>query len=210
MKIVCPTITAENAHTYREQVERVCPFARHVHLDLMDGKFAPNRSIEPEKLWLPDNITCDVHAMYNDPESILDEVTKLSVRTFIVPAESKCDFKFVSRLVRAKNMYFGVALLADTTVDSAKKVIELADHVLIFSGNLGHQGGSTANLDLLSKVAEIKSINLSAEIGWDGGINDQNIAKMSESGVSVFNSGGFIHFAKNPSDVYQSLVSAVS
>lgn len=210
MKIVCPTITAENTHTYREQVERVCTFARHVHLDLMDGQFAPNRSIEPEKLWLPENITCDVHAMYVDPESILEEVSKLSVRTFIVPAESKCDFKFVSRLVRAKHMYFGIALMPETSVESVKKVIELADHVLIFSGNLGHQGGSTADLGLLSKVAEIKTINPSAEIGWDGGINDQIIAEISKSGVSVFNSGGYIHFAKNPSDAYQSLVSTVS
>lgn len=210
MKIVCPTITAENSHTYREQVERVCSFARHVHLDLMDGKFASNRSIEPEKIWLPDNITCDVHAMYDDPESVLNEVSKLSVRTFIVPAESKSDFKLLSRLVRSKNMYFGVSLLADTTVESAKKVIELVDHVLIFSGNLGHQGGSIADLSLLSKVAEIQAINSSVEIGWDGGINAQNIAQISDSGVSVFNSGGFIHFAKNPSDAYQSLVSAIS
>ncbi len=210
MKIVCPTITAENAHTYREQVERVCTFGRHLHLDLMDGNFTKNQSIEPEKLWLPDNITCDVHAMYDNPESILDEVSKLSVRTFIVPAESKCDFKFLSRLVRAKNMYFGVSLLADTTVESAKKAIELADHVLIFSGNLGHQGGSTADLNLLGKVAEVKSISNDIEIGWDGGINSENIAQISDSGVSVFNSGGFIHFAKNPSDAYQSLLGAIS
>lgn len=176
----------------------------------MDGNFTENHSIEPEKLWLPDNITCDVHAMYDNPESILAEVSKLSVRTFIVPAESKCDFKFLSRLVRDKKMYFGVSVLADTTVDSAKKAIKLADHVLIFSGNLGHQGGSTANLDLLSKVTEVKSISNDIEIGWDGGINSENIAQISDSGVSVFNSGGFIHFAKNPSDAYQSLLAAIS
>ncbi len=210
MKIVCPTITAENSHTYREQVERVCSFARHVHLDLMDGKFASNRSIEPEKLWLPDNITCDVHAMYDDPESILNEISKLSVRTFIVPAESKCDFKLLSKIVRAKNMYFGVALLADTTIESVKQVIELVDHVLIFSGNLGHQGGSVADLSLLSKVAEIQVINSSVEIGWDGGINSENVAQISDSGVAVFDSGGFRHFAKDPSKAYQSVVSEIS
>ncbi|MCB9822694.1 hypothetical protein H6800_00275 [Candidatus Nomurabacteria bacterium] len=210
MNIVCPTITAENAHTYREQVERVCTFAKHIHLDLMDGKFASNQSIEPEKLWLPDNITCDVHAMYDNPESILDEVSKLSVRTFIVPAETKCDFNSLSSLVRAKNMYFGLALLAETTVESAKSAIELADHVLIFSGNLGHQGGSMADMNLLSKVDQIRSINRIAEIGWDGGINSENIAQIASSGVTVFNSGGFIHFANDPSKAYQSLVSEIS
>ncbi len=210
MKIVCPTITAENSHIYREQVERVCTFAQHLHIDLMDGKFTQNQSIEPEKLWLPDNITCDVHAMYDNPESIFAEVLKLPVRTFIVPAESKCDFKSLSSLVRAKNINFGVSLLAETTVESARKAIELADHVLIFSGNLGHQGGSTADLNLLRKVAEIKSISSDIEIGWDGGINSENITKISESGVSVFNSGGFIHFAKIPSDTYRSLLAAIT
>ena len=210
MKIVCPTITAENSHTYREQVERVCTIAKHIHLDLMDGKFASNQSIEPEKLWLPDNITCDVHAMYDNPESILDEVSKLSVRTFIVPAEADCNFSALSNKVRANHIKFGVALLADTTVDDVIKAIEVADHVLIFSGNLGHQGGSVADLSLLNKVTEIKAINSEIEVGWDGGINAHNITEISETGVSVFNAGGFIQFAKNPSDAYQSLVSAVA
>lgn len=210
MNIVCPTITAENPHTYREQVERVSAFARHLHLDLMDGQFSPNKSIEPEKLWLPDNITCDIHAMYQDPESILDEVSKLSVRTFIVPSESNCNFKALSHKVRARDMFFGVALLADTSVDQARQAIKVADHVLIFSGNLGHQGGSEADMNLLKKVAQIKDISQDIEVGWDGGINSQNISEISEAGVSVFNSGGFIHFALNPSDAYQSLVVAVS
>ena len=210
MKIVCPTITAENSHTYREQVEKVCTFARHLHLDLMDGEFSTNKSIEPEKLWLPDNITCDVHTMYDDPGSILNEVSKLSVRTFIVPAESEVDFAVLSRQVREHNMNFGVALLSGTTVESARQAIEQADHVLIFSGNLGHQGGSRADLSLLQKVSEIKDIKSDIEIGWDGGLNLENIGEIAQSAVSVFNVGGFIQFAQNPSDAYQSLVSAVS
>lgn len=210
MKIVCPTITAENTHTYREQIERVCNFAKHLHLDLMDGQFTPNKSLKVEHLWMPDDITCDVHVMYKNPESVLAAVSKFSVRTFIVPAESDANFGTLAERVKGYGMYFGVSLLADTTVESARRAIKQADHVLIFSGNLGHQGGSTADIGLLAKIAEIKDLNSDAEIGWDGGLNLDNIDEISRSGVSVFNVGGYIQFAKDPSDAYKSLVSAAS
>lgn len=209
MKLVCPTITAENPHTYREQVERVQSFCNHVHLDLMDGKFTPNKSIDPEYLWLPDTMTCDVHVMYADPESVLNELQKLSVRTVIVPAEADMDFSKVAKRLHGENIHFGVALLADTAVNSAKQAITNADHVLIFSGNLGYQGGSKVNLQLLSKVPEILAINPNVELGWDGGLSVDTIKQISDAGVSVFNVGSAVQFALNPAEAYTRLAHIV-
>ncbi len=205
MAIIVPTITAENPHQFREQVERLQRFTGHVHLDLMDGIFTKNTGINLEQLWLPEDITCDVHAMYQNPEQVLEEVKKLSVRTFIVPAESECDFKHFAEVLQKAKMQFGVALLAETPVESAKEAIEQADHVLIFSGNLGHQGGSMADLNLLDKISGIKTINPTAEIGWDGGVNIENVKRIAEAGVEIINVGSAIHFADNPERTYQEL-----
>ena len=210
MALVVPTITAENTHQYREQVERVSGFAKHLHVDIMDGIFAPSNSFDLELLWLPEDITCDIHIMYQEPEQTFDELTKLNIRTIIIPAEVDVNFRKLSQKVRKEGKHFGVALLAETTVESAKKAIEASDHVLIFSGNLGYQGGSTADLELLSKVAEIRAINSKAEIGWDGGVSDQNIKQIAEAGVEVINTGGFVHHSSKPLESYRSLQQQIS
>ena len=98
----------------------------------------------------------------------------------------------------------GIALLQDTPVETLNHFINVIDHVLIFSGNLGHHGGS-ADLGLLGKVHAIRQMNPQIEIGWDGGINDQNILVLRDAGVSVFNTGGYIQNADDPKNAYESL-----
>lgn len=206
MIMICPTITAENTHTYREQIERVELFTNHVHLDVMDGVFTPNTSIALEKLWLPDGMTCDVHVMFAQPEQAIDRLLILSVRTVIVPAESDADFQSLATKLHDKSIQFGIALLHDTSIDTIANNLEYIDHVLLFSGNLGYQGGSTADLSILKKATDLKRMKPTLEIGWDGGVTDENCSAIVQAGVSVINSGSFIHFAKQPAEAYKKLV----
>ena len=41
MAVICPTVTAVSEHDYKEQLLRLKPFAKRIHIDLMDGRFAP-------------------------------------------------------------------------------------------------------------------------------------------------------------------------
>lgn len=207
MAVIVPTITAENPHTYREQIERVQGFAKRLHIDLMDGEFTPNKSVLPEQVWLPDDITCDIHIMHKYPLEAVRQLVSLRPQLIIVPAESDYDTQDLKEMCSELGVKFGVALLAGSSVSEFSDKIASTDHVLIFSGNLGHQGGSTADLDLLAKVGEIKQVNPDAEIGWDGGVNDQNIAQIVEAGVSVVNAGGFVHHSDNPQKQYELLAS---
>jgi len=211
MTIICPTITAENLHTYREQIERVQGFAQHLHIDLMDGVFAPSTSIKPSQIWLPEHITCDIHVMCDNPLDTVKQLPDISIRTIIVQIErmKDVDVTALRTVVGDKGANLGVALLADTPVSAISSIIQLLDHVLVFSGNLGYQGGSTADLALLSKVSEILQLKPDIEIGWDGGLNDDNLARIVRAGVSVLNVGGFIHFANSPEHAYKKLVSQI-
>ena len=49
--IITPTILAENAEQYKEQVERVSGFAERVHIDITDGEFAPTLTVSVPELW---------------------------------------------------------------------------------------------------------------------------------------------------------------
>lgn len=206
MSTIIPTVTAENAHTYREQMERLEPFAGRIHVDLMDGVFAPSTSLPVEQVWFPEDTVVDVHVMFQQPEPTLDHLISLHPNTIILSAEADFDFAAVREKLTNAKIKFGLALLPETTIDSLAEKITQLDHLLVFSGNLGYQGGSIADLSLLEKARQAKVKNPNLEIGWDGGVNNQNVRALADGGVNAINVGGFIHSAPDAGLAYQTLV----
>jgi ribulose-phosphate 3-epimerase len=122
----------------------------------------------------------------------------------IVHAEADGDFSVFAHFCREKGIKVGVALLQKTEPDTILPALELVDHVLIFAGELGHYAGQ-ADLSQLDKVEYLKQHKPNLEVGWDGGINDQNISQLAFAGVDVFNVGGFIQKAENPEKAFHAL-----
>jgi ribulose-phosphate 3-epimerase len=205
MAIIVPTVTAENTHVYREQVERLEVFAERVHIDLMDGVFTPNTSISASQVWLPKGLVSDIHVMYQNPIDAVQALVPLRPNLIVIPAESDFSIEAILGITKNTGVKIGVALLPDTSVDSVATIISSIDHLLIFSGNLGYQGGSFADVKLLEKVAQAKNYNQNIEIGWDGGVNDSNVPALASGGIEVLNVGGYIHTAPNPGLAYNAL-----
>ena len=201
MAIICPTITATSDALYKQQMSDVATFAKRIHIDLADGVFAPTKLIEPKDAWWPVGMIADVHLMYETARPFLADLIALEPHMIILHAESVGNFYELAKEIRSHGIKVGIALLADTPVS---KIISAIDHVLIFSGDLGYFGGH-ANLSHLQKITEIKRHNASIEIGWDGGINAQNVHKLVLGGVDVLNVGGAIHLSKNPHKAYNEL-----
>lgn len=204
MATICPTVTAYNAHTYRTQIERVEPFAKRVHIDLMDGDFAPTRSIEPDQVWWPPKLIADIHLMYKQPAEHIPTLARLRPRLVIIHAEAEVDHRKLASELHKVGILAGLALLQDIPVKQAEPILKYFDHVLVFSGHLGYHGGE-ADLKLLDKVQKIQELHPHAEIGWDGGINDTNAKQLAEAGVDVLNVGGFVQKSDNPDAAYAKL-----
>ncbi len=204
MATICPTVTALNTHQYREQMERVAPFIKRVHLDFMDGKFAPTKSPSIAHAWWPEKLQADLHVMHENPEHELDAIIRIKPSLVIVHAEAKGNFVVIAQKLHEAGIKAGVALLAKTPVDVIKPALEHADHLLVFSGDLGHFGGSL-DVALLEKVRRAKELKPGIEVGWDGGINDSNVKQLIDAGVDVLNVGGYIQRAENPKERYEIL-----
>lgn len=205
MPEICPTITAEKETDYKDQVEKIAGFAHRIQIDLSDGQFAPRRLVEPRKAWWPVGIKADIHLMFKDPSAAVKVVISHKPHLIIVHAEAAGNFEDFGNRCRANGIKVGVALLPQTQADVILPALPHIDHVLIFSGNLGFQGGSRANLALLEKARYLKEHKRTLEIGWDGGINDQNVSQLIFGGVDVLNVGGFIQKSDNPERAYESL-----
>jgi ribulose-phosphate 3-epimerase len=205
MASIVPCVTATDAHAYREQMSRVAPFAKRIHIDFSDGVFTPVKLVNPIQAYWPEGVAADLHLMLKDPTTQLETVISLSPQMVILHAESEGNVTSMVLQLRALGIKTGVALLQQTAPESAKQLIAEVDHVLIFSGDLGHFGGQ-ADMDLLRKVAQIRAINPVAEIGWDGGVNVENAAQLALGGIEVLDAGGAIQRAEDPSKAYEQLM----
>ncbi len=205
MSVICPTILAETPDDYAEQVERLTPFAERVHIDLADGDFAPTQSVRVDEINWPKNWQTDIHVMYRQPQSILAELVARKPNLIILHAEAEGDLPTMIAQIKQAGIKVGIALLKPTVADTVQQLIAAVDHVLVFSGDLGHFGG-TADMLQIEKVRKVRTLNPQVEVGWDGGANLANVYTLSLSGVKVINAGAAISQAEAPADAYQKLV----
>lgn len=207
--IICPTVTAGSVEEYRQQVEHVSGFIKRLHIDVADGKLAPVKLIPLDKVWWPHAVRADIHVMYLHPFEHTKQLIKLEPQLVIVHAEAKGDFITFAEAMHARGIEVGVALKPETPVDLIRPALNWIDHVLVFSGNLGHFGGQ-ANTHLLTKVLYLRKLKPTLEIGWDGGINNHNAHVLAAGGVDVLNTGGFIQHAADPERAYEQLTHLVA
>lgn len=204
MPVICPAILADGEEEYQQQIKKVAHFAHRIQIDLTDGIFAEAKTVKPEQAWWPVGFKADFHLMYGEPLAAVRIILEHRPNLIIIHAEAKGDFRAVAEFCKSRGVKVGVALLASTTPESILPALEIIDHVLIFSGKLGHYGGH-ANLELLKKIHFLKSHKANLEFGWDGGITDQNVAALVNGGVDVLNVGGFIQKSTDPARAYASL-----
>ncbi len=208
MAIICPTVLAEDPGAYREQMARIEPFAARIQIDLADGKFAPNKTISIAQVYWPENLTADLHLMYDQPSEHLETIMSLNPNLVIIHAEATGDIRAMVLELQSVGIKAGVALLKGSQPSEHEDLIGMADHILLFAGDLGHFGG-TADMDILKKIPDIRAINPMAELGWDGGVNRENTPLLVQAGIEVLNVGGFIQQADDPQTAYASLVNVL-
>lgn len=210
MAIICPTImplTGE-ADEFDQMMNLMGPLASRLQIDLMDGQFAPNHNTDPQHVWWPEEKLVDIHLMYSYPEEALRVLLAKQPNIVIIHAEAKGDLPEMMRLTQEAGVKAGVAILRSTPVEDAKELIAIADHVLLFGGELG--GDGQAELAALDKVPEVREIRPDIEIGWDGGANENNVSVLVQSGIDVINVGGALRKSEDPAETYSRLTALVS
>ena len=184
-------------------------FAERVHIDLTDGEFAPTFTVSIPELWAPEGWTIDIHAMVNKLDEYVPKLIALRPHLIIIHAEAEGDVLGALKEIKRSGIMAGLALLKPTVPQTVEELIKEAEHVLIFSGELGKFGG-TASLMQLEKIRLVKMINPNVEIGWDGGVMVDNAYSLVQGGVNVLNVGGTIQKATDPPAMFAKLQQEIS
>lgn len=209
MSVIAPAILAENADQYNERIQQIQPFAQRIHIDICDGEFAPTFTISANDAnWYPE-MQADIHAMVARPSEHVQALIAKKPNLIIFHVEVQEDLLPTLKLIKQAGIKAGIALQRTTVPSSVSALITEADHVMIFTGDLGHYGG-TASMMQLEKVQLVHNIRPNIEIGWDGGVTMQNAFTLAQSGIDVLNVGGTIAKSAEPNATYDQLVSEIN
>ncbi len=205
MATIVPTITTDNQTFFNESLTKFSQFSKRIQIDASDGSFAPTTLVPLSSMNIPDGVNIDLHVMSARPSEHLSDIIKLKPRLCILHAEVDDDLAAVFAKLREAGIKTGLALIKTTFPGRVSNLIQEVDHVMIFAGELGSQGG-TIDMMQTEKVPLVRNIKPDVEIGWDGGANLSNIRALAHAGIDVINVGSAITQAADAAAMYQSLV----
>lgn len=204
MATVVPTITTADKAIFDKNLQNFLQFSKRIQIDTSDGTFAATKMVGLDEMKFPAEAQIDLHLMTAKPSEYLARVVELKPSLCIVHIEVDDDLMKIAQSLHGAGIKFGLALLKGTFPRRAQQLISEADHMMIFSGSLGEQGGQ-ADLLQYEKVPIIRDLKQDIEIGWDGGANLSNVRAIAHAGVDVVNVGSAITNAPDPAAMHKAL-----
>lgn len=189
-----------------KKIELVKPFVQTIHIDICDGKFAPNQTFanpEPFKKYTKD-IFFEVHLMVEEPATHLKRWAAAGFRRFIGQIEKMSDqaaFIADAQLLGEA----GLALDGPTPLEHLKIPYEDLDVVLFYTGDRAGFSGKSFQEDRLEKVKVFREQMSYLPIEVDGGMNDETIAIAYEAGVTRFVTTKFLFELNTPEKQFRLL-----
>lgn len=205
---IIPGILEKEWKEIERKIELVSPFAKTLHIDIIDGKFAPNLTfLDPEPfVKYKDRFLLELHMMVEEPINYLKPYAKAGFKRFLGHVEKMSDqVEFVAQGQLLGEV--GLAIDGNTSVDAIQVSLSDLDVLLVMTINAGFSGQEFMP-EKLEKVKDFRE-RTTIPIEVDGGINDQTITQAKSRGVTRFVATSFIFDSENPQAQYQKLQSCL-
>lgn len=201
---LAPSILSSDFSRLGEEVEEIEKAGAHViHVDVMDGHFVPNISYGAavmKSLCGKTALPFDVHLMIEKPDQYLEDFVTDQTEYITVHQEACPHLHRTLQHIKGVGVKAGVALNPATPLSVLDYVLEEVDLILIMSVNPGF-GGQKFIPSALRKVQELEEIRRKRDCGFvieiDGGINLQNVKKVTDAGVQLVVAGSSVFGAEN-------------
>lgn len=193
---VIPGILEEDWAGIERKLEIAKAFAKTIHIDIIDGKFAPNTTFIdplPFKKYTSD-LFFELHMMVDNPIQYLKAFADAGFKRFLGHIERMPDQEeFVAKGQALGEV--GLAIDGPTDLSKVKVPYQDLDCVLVMTIKAGESGQTFDPLHF----KKIKILKLAQDdnggmpiIEVDGGINDTTIVEAKNAGANRFISTTFI------------------
>ena len=169
-----------------------------IHIDIMDGKFVPNNTLEKfdmNKISKYSYKNFDVHLMVENP---IDYIT-----SFITPLTDYISIHLESKgidqslkSIKENGIKCGLAINPDTEIQKLYPFLEIIDMVIIMSVFPG-KGGQKFIENTYDKVETLRNHDKNIDISVDGGVSSSNSKKLISKGASTLVSGSYLMKSDN-------------
>lgn len=189
-----------------------------LHLDIMDGVFAPNIIIGPPVIkCIRENtkLFLDAHLMITRPDRLLDNFIECGADSINVHVEECPHLDRTLNYIKDAGKKTAVALNPSTPLSTVENILGLVDMILIMTVNPGF-GGQGFISDMVYKIQRLKRMiedykrltgrhDRVIDIQVDGGINLDTAPKVVSAGATVLTVGTSIFRADDPVAFVKSL-----
>lgn len=201
---ILPGILEKDWDGIQRKIEIVKPFAKAIHIDILDGKFASNTTFldpEPFKKYSQD-IFFELHMMVEEPLQYLKPFADAGFKRFLGHVEKMSDqAEFVAQGQLLGEV--GLAIDGDTSLDAIGVPIDDLDCLLFMSIKAGFSGQKFTQ-EYARKIEVLKDTTW-IPIEVDGGVNDTTILQARDFGATRFVSTSFLFNAENPKSQFDIL-----
>lgn len=209
---IVPGVLEKDWAEIERKIEAVLPFAKTIHVDLLDGKFANNTTFaDPTPFAKYANpsagsgqgVKFELHMMVEEPIQHLKRWSDAGFQRFIGHVEKMSNQE---EFVAQAQMWGEVALAIDlhTPLEAIKVNLEDLDSLLVMSVQTGHSGQLFQEV-AMQKVKQVREKHLYLPIEVDGGINDETIEIVAAAGATRFVATSFLHSVGTPASQYNLL-----
>ncbi|KAG5466950.1 hypothetical protein LSCM1_01128 [Leishmania martiniquensis] len=161
-----------------------------IHVDIVDGHFAPNFSFCPATVadlrkHLP-NTFLDCHLVVSDPIRWVDTFARAGASTFVFHYEAAKNPVAVCRKVREAGMVSGIALCPETPAEVLFPLIDAdeVDMILVMCVRIGF-AGQTFKPETVEKIRVLRQRYPHLLIQADGSITLETIDRVAAAGANA-------------------------
>ena len=181
--------------------------ADQVHLDVIDGHFAPNITFGPgtvKALRGRTNLKFDTHLMIEDPQKYVEKFLDAGSDLLTVHAEVMNGARFddLCRLVKSRGKEVGVAVKPQTPLPEwAADRLGMISTIVVMTVNPGFSG-QTMDMSVMPKLQKVSELvedsGAGTDIEVDGGVEPENVQEVVRRGGNVLVAGAGVYSKKDP------------
>jgi ribulose-phosphate 3-epimerase len=191
--LILPSIIATSQQELDERIAKVKDNFKTFHLDIMDGKFVANESLNFDFV-LPDSMEFEAHLMVEQPEvwvyQHIDQYMD-NIGTLFVHLEA-CTTPFgLIQFVKQAGKKIGLVINPETAMDELVPFLDLLDYVLFMTVVPGQYGAAFVP-EVVGKIERLHQLKPEMLIQVDGCMNPDTIGSVAAVGVTRFVVGSYL------------------
>jgi ribulose-phosphate 3-epimerase len=200
-----PSILNADHSNILSEIERVAKVSDFVHLDILDGKFAPNTSFtweEAQTIISGSSIPVDAHLMVIDSDVQGPRYAEAGCSSVSVHVESTSDIKNTIKNIKSNGARASLALKPSSQIEEYMDHLDEVDMFLIMTVEPGF-GGQSFKPDMMEKVSKTRQLigNRPIWLQVDGGISKDTIEIARAAGADTFVAGSAVYKADDPASM---------